>query len=63
MPHLPGRGSLVQLFQMLLVLKRIHALPESGALVGQQSVFFNQALKWLPYQFFTRVDVLEDLIA
>src|SRR5581483_2506547 len=62
-PNFPRRCGLVKLLQSLLVLERVHALPETGMLISQQSLFLNQALKGFPYQFFTRPNMTEYFVA
>ena len=63
LPDFPRRGALVQFLKTLLILKRIHALPEAGVLIRQQGLLLDQPLKWLPHQFFARLDVAKDLVA
>ena len=63
LPDFPRRRALVQLLEALLVLERVHALPETGALVGQQGLLLNQPLKGLPHQFLARLQIAEDLLA
>lgn len=61
-PHLPRRLALIQFFEALLVLERIHALPEAGVLVCQQSLLLNQPLKWLSYEFFAVQNIPKDFL-
>jgi len=62
-PDLPRCGAVIQFFQALFVLKRVHALPKSGALVGQEGARFDEALKWRAHQLFAGLDIAEDFIA
>src|SRR5260370_19455497 len=61
LPQLPRSEPLaVQVIQLLLLLKRIHAPPEAVIRVGNELFFLNQPLEWFPDEVFTVLDVIED---
>ena len=46
-----------------LVFQAVHGPPESGVPVGRQLAFADQAAERFLYQFFTRPQVVEDILA
>src|SRR5206468_12699572 len=61
LPYFPGRlAPRVQLFELLLVLERVHAAPVTLVLVGQQLLLCDQPLERLLDQLLARLDVVED---
>ena len=51
----------MQIFQVLLLLKGIHASPESLVRISNQLPFRDQAMEWLLDQVFPLLDVVENL--
>src|SRR5574341_661934 len=64
LPHFPGGLTAeIEVFQLLLVLKSVHAGPEPLVLVCEKLTLLDQSLKGLLNQFFTVLDVSEDVAA
>lgn len=62
-PQFPGRFSTrIHLIQALFVLECIHTLPISIVPIADQLVLLDESLEWLNDEFFSRLDVAEDIL-
>src|SRR5258708_37392123 len=62
-PDLPRCVTLVELLQALLVLERIHALPETPGSMRQQGALVDQPLERRAHQLVAGLHIVEDLLA
>jgi hypothetical protein len=62
LPNQPrSRAAQIKVFELLFILKRIHARPKPRIRIGDELLISDQALEWFSHQLFSIVEITTDL--